>query len=46
MQASGRLGSNATAIQEVTRQLAELIYGGNEGVQKKNWSPADAETIR
>lgn len=40
------MASNATALQDVTRQLAELVYGGEEGVRVKEWAPADAETIR
>ena len=37
---------HATAIQDITRQLAELVYGGRRGVKHKGWAPADAETIR
>lgn len=38
--------SNAVAIQEVTKQLAVLVYGGRRAVKAKGWAPADAETIR
>jgi hypothetical protein len=37
---------HATAIQDITRHLAELVYGGRRGVKHKGWAPADAETIR
>jgi len=46
VQGSTQMASNATALQEITRQLAELVYGGEEGVRAKEWAPADAETIR
>jgi hypothetical protein len=42
----GKDHDNATAIQEITRQLAELVYGGRRGVRHKGWAPADVETIR
>jgi hypothetical protein len=42
----GKDPGHATAIQDVTRQLAELVYGGRRGVKHKGWAPADADTIR
>ena len=42
----GKDPGHATAIQDITRHLAELVYGGRRGVRHKGWAPADAETIR
>jgi hypothetical protein len=42
----GKDPSHATALQDITRHLAELVYGGRRGVKQKGWAPADAETIR